>query len=131
MSKLQHTFYPSFSDTDALGHINNASYLTWMEDARRPIFKMFVPDLEPKNWNLIIARIEIDFMAQGDYKEETKVTTQVEKIGNSSFTLLHQVWQRELLICQGRAIMVHFDYALNKSQLLSDSLRKQLEQFVL
>jgi acyl-CoA thioester hydrolase len=128
MSQLQHIFFPSFSDTDALGHINNASYLTWMEDARRPIFEMFVPDLNPKNWNLIIARIELDFIAQGDYKEQTLVTTEVEKIGNSSFTLLHKIWQKNQLICQGKAVMVHFDYQQNKAQPLPSSLRTKLEQ---
>jgi acyl-CoA thioester hydrolase len=128
MSKLQHTFFPRFSDTDALGHINNSSYFNWMEDARRPIFEMFVPDLNPKNWNLIIARIELDFMAQGDYKEQTLVTTEVEKIGNSSFNLIHKIWQKDQLICQGKAILVYFDYQKNQSQTLPSLLRTKLEQ---
>ena len=32
------TITPRFNDTDALEHINNASFVSWFEDARRPIF---------------------------------------------------------------------------------------------
>lgn len=54
---LELTFHPRFNDTDALGHINNASAASWFEEARRPIFEIFIPDLDPKKWNLILARI--------------------------------------------------------------------------
>lgn len=124
---LTHTFFPSFSDTDALGHINNAKYATWFEDARRPIFELFIPDLDPKKWNLIIARIELDFLAQGKYQVETTLKTWVEKIGNSSFVLVHEAYQVGHPICRGKAFMVHFDYGTNKSVMIPSTIRMKLE----
>jgi len=47
---------PRFSDTDALGHINNTMVPIWFEGARDPVFKLFMPELDPNNWQLILAR---------------------------------------------------------------------------
>lgn len=121
-------FYPRFSDTDALGHINNASFSTWFETARRPIFELFIPDLDPKKWNLILARMEIDFVAQGFYQKETTVTTRVEKIGNSSFVLVQEAKQSDQTICSSKAFMVHFDYNSQKSSPITGELRDKLSQ---
>ena|SRR5688500_11218514 len=107
---MEYTFKPRFNDTDALGHINNASIATWFEEGRRPIFELFIPDLDPKKWNLIIARIEVDYLAQGYYQKTTTVQTSVEKIGNSSFVLLQEAIQENVVIAKGKAFLVSFDY---------------------
>lgn len=124
-------FFPRFNDTDALGHINNASYATWFEEARRPVFEFFIPDLDPKKWSLIIARLEIDYLAQGHYQKETTVTTRVEKIGNSSFVLVQEALQDNKVICKGKSFLVHFDYGTQKSMTIPDSIRKNLESLSL
>lgn len=118
---------PRFNDTDALGHINNATIATWFEDARRPIFECFVPDLDPKKWNLIIARVELDYLAQGVYQKNVRIETEFEKIGNSSMTILHRAFQEDVKIAQGKAIMVHFDYGENKSKPIPAHIKEKLQ----
>ena len=44
----EHTISPGFSDTDALGHINNTKLPIWFLEARNELFKIFTPDLDPK-----------------------------------------------------------------------------------
>lgn len=124
---LNYTLIPRFNDTDALGHINNATYSTWFEDARRPVFEFFVPDLDPKKWNLILARVEIDFLAQGEYQKSVEIKTSVEKIGNSSFVLLQEAFQDEKIICRGKSVLVHFDYETQKSSPIPGAIRVKLE----
>lgn len=124
-------FFPRFNDTDALGHINNASYATWFEEARRPVFEFFVPDLDTKKWNLIIARTEIDYLAQGLYQNKTTIKTWVEKIGNSSFVLGQEVFQEDKPIARGKSFMVHFDYKEQKSKPIPDEIRKKLEAMMI
>ena len=51
------SFSPRFTDTDALGHINNTLVPIWFEGARDPIFKIFTPILDVTNWQLILAKI--------------------------------------------------------------------------
>ena len=118
---------PRFCDTDALGHINNTSYLEWFEGARRPLFKIFVPDLDPKKWNLIIARIELDFLAQGEFEKEIEIHTGVDKIGNSSFQIIQTAKQAGIEIAKCRSFMIHFDYKANKSIPLTNDIKDKLE----
>lgn len=124
---MEYTFKPRFNDTDALGHINNASIATWFEEGRRPVFEFFVPDLDPKKWNLIIARLEIDYLAQGYYQKTTTVKTQVEKIGNSSFVLLQEAIQDGTVISRGKAFLVSFDYTTQKSVSIPEHIRIKLQ----
>lgn len=84
---------PRFSETDALGHINNTVLPVWFEAARVPIFKFFTPDLNPHDWKLIIAKIEVSFVGELFYGHEITIKTSVEHIGNSSFVLKQEVFQ--------------------------------------
>jgi acyl-CoA thioester hydrolase len=128
---MEYTFNPRFNDTDALGHINNASIATWFEEGRRPIFEFFIPDLDPKKWNLIIARLEIDYLAQGYYQKSATVKTKVEKIGNSSFVLLQEALQDGVVISRGKAFLVSFDYTTQKSTPIPDPIRSKLQALII
>ncbi|XGC79843.1 acyl-CoA thioesterase [Bdellovibrio bacteriovorus] len=130
MSSNTYTLLPRFHDTDALGHINNAAYATWFEEARRFIFRFFVPDLDPKKWSLIIARTEFDFLAQGYYQKEVTVTTNIEKVGNSSFVVVQEAVQDNVVIGKGKAFMVHFDYKTNKSVPIPQNIKEELQKLI-
>ena len=123
---MEYSFKPRFNDTDALGHINNASIATWFEEGRRSIFEYFIPDLDPKKWNLIIARLEIDYLAQGYYQKTTTVKTFVEKIGNSSFVLLQEALQDGVTISRGKSFLVCFDYEKQKSFPIPEDIKAKL-----
>ncbi|MEE6249842.1 MAG: thioesterase family protein [Bdellovibrionota bacterium] len=126
---IQMKIQPRFKDTDALGHINNASISTWFEESRREIFKIFIPDLDPKKWNLIVARVETDYLAQTSYQEEVLVECGIERIGNSSFKVFHRAFQNSVKVAEGRAHLVHFDYKENKSISIPKAIRDQLMKF--
>ena len=42
------TIEPAFYDTDALGHVNNTRLPAWFELARNDLFRLFTPDLDPR-----------------------------------------------------------------------------------
>ncbi len=119
---------PRFCETDALGHINNSALPIWFEKAREPAFRMFTPDMNPKKWNLILARIDVDYLAQIFYGKEIEVTTVVGKIGNSSFTVVHEVFQDGTLCARGNAVLIHFDYQQQASKPIPDDVRVQLRE---
>ncbi len=117
---------PRFAETDALGHINNAVLPVWFEQARTPIFEIFVPKLDVKKWTLILAKIEVEFVQEIFYGTNVEIHSYIEKIGNSSFVAYQEAWQSERLVAKGRATMVHFDHAVKKSILIPDMIRNQL-----
>ena len=117
------TVNPRFVDTDALGHINNTVLPVWFEEARTPIFRIFTPDLNPSDWHLIIAKIEVEFLAELFYGYPVEVKTYFEKIGNSSMVVIHEAWQNDSLCSRGKAVLVHYDHALKQSKPLTSQQR--------
>lgn len=124
MFKLKIT--PTFSDTDMLGHINNTVIPVWCESARKPLFEIFNPGLKKSAWNLIVARIEMDFISQIEFEPDIEVQTQIERIGNSSFTVLQEIFQEQKKVAIVRTVMVHFNYQSNKAVHLPQEIRQQL-----
>lgn len=118
---------PGFTDTDALGHINNTRLPVWFELARNDVFRLFTPDLDPKKWELILARIEVDFVGELFYGEEVEIRTYIEQIGRSSFTVGQEAWQQGRLGAKGQATLVHYSFVKKQSLPLSGELRQALE----
>ncbi|MDO3722607.1 thioesterase family protein [Marinobacter sp. chi1] len=119
---------PRFCDTDALGHISNTAFPVWFEQARKPIFEIFHPNLDVKTWPLIIARIELDLLAQSYWHMPVEVRTGIGKIGNSSFNVVQEAWQDGKQIARGTAVMIHFDYTNEKALPIPDDIREKLVQ---
>ncbi|MBC7751622.1 MAG: acyl-CoA thioesterase [Candidatus Saccharibacteria bacterium] len=121
---------PRFYETDAFGHINNTVIAGWFEAGRAPIFQIFTPDMDIKNLTLILARIEVDFVAQTHYGHDVVVKTGIEKVGNSSFVVIQEAWQNDALVAKGKAVQVYFDFKTQKSDRIPDIHRVQLEALI-
>ena len=119
---------PRFSDTDALGHISNTSLPVWFEQARTPVFRIFHPTLEAETWPLIIARLEIDLLAQSYWHIPVKIKTSIGKIGNSSFHVVQEAWQGDKQIARGIAVLIHFDYETEKALPIPEDIKARLAE---
>ena len=120
---------PRFGDIDGLGHVNNTVLPVWFEIGRNPIFRLFSPDLDlsPDVWHLILVRTEFDFLRQ----MYVEIRTFITKIGNSSFTVGHEAWQDGELKVRGQAVLVYYDFKLQKAIPLPDSIRDTLKAHML
>ena len=121
---------PRFSETDALGHINNTVLPVWFEAARVPIFKFFTPDLNPHNWKLIIAKVEVSFVGELFYAHEVTINTSIEQIGNSSFVIRQEAWQQDKCCAIGKTVMVRYDFVSKTKQPLSTDEKAALTQYL-
>ena len=81
------TVTPRFGDVDGLRHINNTRLPLWFELGREPLFRLFNPDMQLDNWNLIMAHIDVDFVAPMGLGADIEIRTVVAKIGTTSFTV--------------------------------------------
>jgi len=122
------TITPRFSDTDALGHINNTMIPIWFEGARDPIFRLFTPELNLTQWPLILAKIDVNFEAQIYYGEPIEVRTYISRIGGASFDVFQEIWQNEKRVANGTAVLVHFDYSTQSSSPIPNAVRNKLNQ---
>ena len=109
-----------FRDCDSMGHVNNAVYSTYLEEARIEV----VGSLEA----FILARVEIDFRAELRAGEEIETRTRVGRIGTKSFELEHEIRSGERLVAEAKSVLVAYDYGVSASVPLSSELLERLEQ---
>lgn len=122
-----YTLQPRFSETDGLGHINNAVLPVWLEEARTDLFRIFNPSLDLSTWNLILKKYEIDFLAQIWRSEGITIRTSIQQIGTTSLTVLQHVVQLEKVVAVGKTVLVHFDYATARPTPIPESIRTALQ----
>ncbi|HCT41617.1 MAG: thioesterase family protein [Moraxellaceae bacterium] len=125
------TVTPRFYETDALGHINNTVTSGWFEASREPVFRLFNPTLALDKWNLILAKVEIDYVAQTHYGHDVLLLTGIERIGNSSFVVAQEAWQNDVCVARGKAVQVYFNYETQKSEPLPIAIRAELEKHMM
>ncbi len=109
-----------FRDCDPMGHVNNAVYSTYLEQARIGI----LGDLEP----FILARVEIDFRAELRAGERVEVRSRCSRVGTKSFELEHQLWAGDRLVADAKSVLVGYDYEAGASVPLTDNQRRRLAQ---
>ena len=107
-----------FRDCDAMGHVNNAVYSTYLEQARIAI----LGGLEP----FILARVEIDFQAELRAGEEIEVRSRCAHVGTKSFTLEHEIWAGERRVAAAQSVLVGYDYTVGASVSLTENQRRRL-----
>ena len=123
-----------FVDVDAFGHVNNAHYLTYIEQARVKYFDDIV------NWNydwskrgIILARAEINYSVPALFRDEIMILTRCSRIGTKSFDLEYRMIKtvdgKEVLLADAKTVMVAFDYTLNHSIPVPGEWRDAINKF--
>jgi acyl-CoA thioester hydrolase len=120
-----------FSDTDGLGHVNNANYLSFLEVARIDYLRKVVGRVKIEEFGVIIARIEIDYKSPVLHHEKILVGCRVAEIGGSSIMMEYRLEDKATgrLVAEAKSVMVAFDYALNKPVRVGEDWRTKMEEF--
>ena len=112
-----------WDDLDAMGHVNNATYLTYIQETRF---------LWLSNVEMVVARAEVDFLEPiyvgGRFVD---VTLWVESIGNSSFVLAYEVMgDNGVVHAKVKTVQVTISPETKKSRPLKDSEREFLTTYL-
>jgi len=108
-----------FRDCDAMGHVNNAVYSTYLEEARIGVLGNLI--------SFILARVEIDFRSELRNGEEVEVRSRCSRIGAKSFDLEHVISAGERVVAEARSVLVSYDYEVAASVPVPDELRARLQ----
>jgi acyl-CoA thioester hydrolase len=120
--KYQNKQFVRWGDLDAFGHVNNATYLVYAQEARFAWSKMI---------EMVVARAEVDFIAPiytGDIYIDVEIW--VNKIGNSSFGLTYEMKNGDELLARIKTVQVTVSMDTKKSRPLKDSEREFLTQYL-
>ncbi|HSB38475.1 MAG TPA: thioesterase family protein [Gaiellaceae bacterium] len=115
-----------FRDLDAMGHVNNAVFLTYIESARVAFLQHLgaAPTLEAMS--IIVARIEIDFRAPVGLGDEVEVSVHASRFGAKSFDLDHELRVGDTVVAEARSVLVSYDYGKGEAVELPDEWREKL-----
>jgi acyl-CoA thioester hydrolase len=95
-------------DLDAFNHVNNASYLGYVEEARVRWFKSLSTDWAGETSAPILAAITMNYRRPIGWPESLRVELFAERLGNKSVTIGHRIFsatQHGLLYADGNAVM--------------------------
>ena len=98
-----------FRDIDAMGHVNNAVYATYVEQARTEYFRD-VLDADLSRVSTVLASISFDFRRPVELTDgAVAVELDVAELGRSSVTMSHELRVDEELVAEGEATLVSLD----------------------
>ena len=124
-----------WDDLDALGHLNNAKYLTLIQEAR---FLWSYSDEKarveaPTLIEMVVGRAEVDFLAPiNDGGRFYDVTLWIESIGGASFKMAYEISGEDgTLHARCSTVQVMVDMGAMKSRRISESERAFLSQYLL
>lgn len=118
-----------FRDLDAMGHVNNAVYFTYMEMARTEFFAQILEIDEPRNFPVILGNICCRFRSPAGFRETLRVGLGITRFGNKSFDILcHINGEDGRLVASGLATMVTYDYEAQKTIPVPDALIERVQE---
>jgi acyl-CoA thioester hydrolase len=108
-------------DVDNYGHVNNAVYLTYLEECRdRLVEDLFGTD---EAWDFVLARVAIDYRAELTQADgEVTVRATVAGHGTSSVRTREVIEKRDgSVAAEAEAVIVPRDPATDRSRPLTDA----------
>lgn len=123
---LTHVLRVRWSDMDALGHVNNARYFTYLEEARLGWFEALPEPWYDERSGPVVARASCDFSRPITTAGEVVVTTRPGKPGNSSIALHSEIQDAAdgTLYARAEVVVVWVDRETGKARPLPDSVRR-------
>jgi acyl-CoA thioester hydrolase len=116
-------------DMDAYGHVNNAAYLTYLEEVRDEWLERMLAGAGPPS-DFVLARVAIDFRNELRQEDDLDVgTCRLDRIGTSSVRTREELRKLDgTLSAQAEAVLVARDFPAGGSRPLTDDERAAFER---
>ena len=115
-----------FGDLDALGHVNNAVFLTYIESARIAFLFDAGAATSLEDMSIIVARIEIDFRAPVRFGRDVEIAVRATRFGDKSFDLDYVLRVGGQVVAEAKSVLVGYDYGSGVTIAIPDDWRERL-----
>ncbi|MEO7913123.1 MAG: acyl-CoA thioesterase [Roseiflexaceae bacterium] len=120
----------AFRDLDAMGHVNNAVYLSYMETARIKFLVDLLAVTSLHDLPVIMAEATCTFKAPAFFGELLTVGVGVSRFGSKSFDMAYQIDAGDgRLIALGRTVQVMYDYAAAQTIVMPEAFKAKILTF--
>lgn len=130
--RYQYKLTVRFADVDVLGHVNNAKYHTYMEEARLLYAQeVYRRDDDPEGIGLILAHTTIDYILPLFQHEGVTIFTRCARLGRKSFDLFYMIVRDkdEELAATAKTTIVCYNYKEDRSQLIPALWRERIQAY--
>lgn len=123
-----------FMDLDALRHVNNGRYLNFLEEARIAYSQEHLDLFNSiEEFNVVVARIEIDYISPILFGEKVSVYTRISRMGSKSFNFESILTatdksNKERIASHANQTIVAFDPKINKSILIPEEIKAEIRR---
>ncbi len=126
---FHHRIDVRFRDLDALGHVNNAVYATYLESARIGYYQQLTGGSLDR-LGIILAELTIRYKVPAHFGDELVVGVRVSRIGGKSFTMEYAIARAQdgALIATAQSVLVAYDYAAGHSVPVSDEFKARVAE---
>ena len=117
-------------DQDAYGHVNNAVFLTYLEEVRDEWLCRVTGRSEADPWDYLLARVAIDFRRELRERDgEIVAKCGLLELGRSSVRTREELWTRDgELAAEAIGVVVALDPGTGRSRPLSAAEREAFER---
>ena len=132
--RFYHPIEVRYGDLDPQGHVNNAKYLTYFEQARVAYWiemGFFSKDQSFMELGVILADVHITYFAPVYFGQQVKVGVHVIRLGNKSMT-----WEQNVVdvesgkeLARGEVVVVAYDYRQEKTIPIPNEWREKITEF--
>lgn len=125
---FKHTIKTRWRDLDAFRHVNNATFLSYIEDARILFFKRWNINLKEKS--LIVASVKIDYINQLIHPSDIIIAQKISRLGNKSFDIQSAIFEKSSsqLICKSIVTSVCYDFVNNQTVKLFEEIKNDYQK---
>ena len=113
-------------DVDFMGHVNNAVYATYLEEAREAYFGDVI-GVSLTDVGTVLASLELDFERPIEADEELTVAVRIADLGTSSLTMEYEIRADGERAATGRSVQVLVDPETDQSRPIPDEWRRRIE----
>ena len=120
-----------WKDLDALGHVNNANYLTYFEVARSYYIMAACPEWNWQKDMFLIANVNVNFHKELQLTDEdVSVYVRTSKIGSKSFVLEYEIvsqnGDKRIIHVSGTTTQIMFDMKARSSMIIPEWVKESL-----
>ena len=114
-----------FRDIDAMGHVNNAVYASFLEQARITYIED-VAGVDLEQAGLVIATLTIDFRQPIEFGQTVTVRLRVPEIGTASMPFEYEIRADGDLAATAETLLVHVDRETGESVPIPEAWRERV-----
>ncbi len=123
-----------FKDIDKLGHVNNATYLSYLETARMSYFRQVIgTTIDWVKTGMILAKVNIDYKLPVVLEDELFVYTRITRFGTKSFDIsncmVKVVNNEEKICCTAVSVIVCMNYETKETSPVPQLWKDRVQAF--